>query len=78
MELLLYICLLRLVIVIMSGSFSRVVIQVLEADREQVALVNSEVLAGLGIDGILKETNHVLETLSLLGNSSQENFTLHV
>ena len=52
--------------------------QVLEADGEQVPLVNGEVFTTLSVDGLIKELDHVLESLSLFGNSCQENFLLHL
>jgi hypothetical protein len=52
--------------------------EVLEANREEVALVDGEVLIVLGLDGLLEELDHVLKSLSLLGNSSEENFFFHL
>ena len=47
--------------------------EVLETDGKKVALINGEVFAGLGLNGRLKEVDHILKSLSLLGNSSEEN-----
>ena len=51
--------------------------QVLETHREQVPLINCEVLSTLGINGILEERDHVLKSLSLLRNSSQKDLLFH-
>jgi len=46
--------------------------QVLEADRQQVALIDSEVLTALGANGFLQEVDHILESLGLLSNTRKE------
>jgi hypothetical protein len=47
--------------------------EVLETNGEEVTLINGEVFAGLGLDGLLEEVDHILKSLSLLGNSGKEN-----
>jgi hypothetical protein len=48
---------------------------VLESDGKKVSLVDGKVIRPtLGRDGLLKETNHIIEFLGLLGNSGQKDF----
>jgi len=45
---------------------------VLETNREEVSLFSGEVIT-LGFDNSLEVTDHIVESLGLLGNSSHEN-----
>jgi len=47
--------------------------EVLETDGKKVTLINGEVFAGLGLNGRLKEVDHILKSLGLLSDSGEEN-----